>query len=268
MPLQEKVEAWHKEAFLDRLQAIGAGHYHDKHPFHQYMNSGQLKPEQVKGWVANRFYYQKNIPLKDAAIISNCPIREVRRIWLHRISDHDGIHEGEGGIEAWLRLAEAVGLAHEELLNERHVLPGVRFAVDAYIQFARTRPWMLAIASSLTELFAPDLMQERLRAFEQFYTWIDPAGLEYFRSRIIQARIDSDQGLALTIHYCATRELQEAALNALSFKCDVLWTMLDAMLLAYGAGETGDRKDQQFEHRSLAFSEQSQEHIGQAVRRG
>ncbi|MEO7021152.1 MAG: pyrroloquinoline-quinone synthase PqqC [Ktedonobacteraceae bacterium] len=237
MQLQEKAGILRKEIFLDHLQAIGAGHYHDKHAFHQYMNSGQLEPEQVKGWVANRFYYQKNIPLKDAAIISNCPIIEVRRIWLHRISDHDGIHEGEGGIEAWLRLAEAVGLSHAELLNEEHVLPGVRFAVDAYVHFARTKPWMLAIASSLTELFAPDLMQERLLAFEKYYTWVDPVGLDYFRSRIIQARIDSDQGLALTIHYCDTRELQEAALQALSFKCDVLWAMLDAMLLTYGAGQ-------------------------------
>jgi pyrroloquinoline-quinone synthase len=114
------------------------------------------------------------------------------------------------------------------------VLPGVRFAVDAYVDFARTKPWPLAIASSLTELFAPDLMQERLRAFEQFYTWIAPTGLDYFRSRIVQARVDSDQGLNLTIHYCATRQLQEEAVRALAFKCDVLWAMLDAMILAYG----------------------------------
>ncbi len=267
MPLQEQVEAWNNETFLGHLQAIGASHYHDKHPFHRYMNSGQLAPEQVKGWVANRFYYQKNIPLKDAAIIANCPIREVRRVWLHRISDHDGIHEGEGGIEAWLRLAEAVGLSHKEMLNETHVLPGVRFAVDAYVQFARSKPWMLAIASSLTELFAPDLMQERLSAFERFYTWIDPTGLEYFRSRIIQARLDSDQGLALTIHYCDTRKLQEAALQALSFKCDVLWTMLDTMLQAYGAG-TGasiDHKGTHLEHRSLASAEQRQEQSDQRI---
>lgn len=244
MSQQEQEMPWSREDFLDRLQAIGERHYHDKHPFHQYMNSGQLDLEQVKGWVANRFYYQKSIPIKDAAILANCPIREVRRIWLHRISDHDGIHEGEGGIEAWLHLAEAVGLTHEEILSEKHVLPGVRFAVDAYVQFARTKPWMLAIASSLTELFAPDLMQERLYAFEQFYTWIDSAGLEYFRSRIVQARVDSDQGLALTLHYCATRDLQDAALQALAFKCDVLWSMLDALLLAYGAG---------------------QEHVGQAM---
>jgi len=236
MILQEKLEPWSKELFLDKMREIGTSRYHDKHPFHQYMNSGQLEAEQVKGWVANRFYYQKSIPLKDAAIISNCPIREVRQIWLHRISDHDGVEEGEGGIEAWLKLAEAVGLNHAQLLNEEHVLPGVRFAVDAYVNFARTKPWPLAIASSLTELFAPDLMQERLRAFEQHYTWIAPEGLEYFRTRIMQAKIDSDQGVLLTLHYCATRELQEEALSALAFKCEVLWSMLDAMLFAYGAG--------------------------------
>lgn len=236
MRLQEKPGSWDRETFLEHLRIIGTQRYHDKHPFHQHMNRGQLEPEQIKGWVANRFYYQKNIPRKDAAIISNCPIREVRRLWLHRISDHDGLQEGEGGIEGWLKLAEAVGLTHAELLNEEHVLPGVRFAVDAYIDFARTKPWPLAIASSLTELFAPDLMEERLRAFEQFYTWVDPSGLGYFRSRITQARKDSDQGLTLTMHYCDTRDLQEAAVRALSFKCDVLWTMLDAMFLAYGAG--------------------------------
>jgi pyrroloquinoline-quinone synthase len=236
MRIQERIEPWERDLFLAKLRAIGMNRYHDKHPFHQYMNSGKLDSEQIKGWVANRFYYQKCIPMKDAAIISNCPIREVRRLWLHRISDHDGVNEGEGGIEAWLKLAEAVGLSHRELLTEEHVLPGVRFAVDAYIHFARSRPWPLAVASSLTELFVPDLMRERLHAFERYYTWIAPEGLEYFRSRIVQARSDSDEGLSLTLHYCNTREMQDAAVGALAFKCDVLWTMLDAMSTAYGVG--------------------------------
>lgn len=237
MKLIEQAGPWEKELFLEKLRALGSSRYHDQHPFHRYMNSGQLTSEQIKGWVANRFYYQKNIPIKDAAIIANCPVREVRRRWLHRISDHDGLTEGEGGIEAWLILAAAVGLSHKELLNEEHVLPGVRFAVDAYIDFARTKPWPLAIASSLTELFAPDLMQERLRAFEEYYTWIAPSSLQYFRSRIIQARQDSDEGLTLVLRYCNTRETQEAALRALAFKCDILWAMLDAMILAYGASQ-------------------------------
>ncbi len=163
-------QPWGRDTFLARLRTIGINRYHNKHPFHCYMNNGRLSPEQVRGWVANRFYYQQHIPIKDAAIISNCPVREVHRLWLHRISDHDGFHEGTGGIEAWLQLADATQLTREELLDERHVLPGVRFAVDAYVDFARTKPWPIAIASSLTELFAPDLMHERLAAFEKYYT--------------------------------------------------------------------------------------------------
>lgn len=235
--MSTRFEPWDNETFLACLRAVGENHYHDKHPFHQYMNSGQLTREQVRGWVANRYYYQKNIPIKDAAIVANCPVREVRRAWLHRISDHDGLCEGEGGIEAWLTLAAAVGLRPEEILNEEHVLPGVRFAVDAYVTFARTKPWPIAIASSLTELFAPDLMRERLSAFERFYSWVPSEGLAYFRSRITQAKVDSDQGLAFTLHYCNTRELQEEAVKALSLKCDILWSMLDAMYMAYGAGQ-------------------------------
>ena len=235
MEHEESARLWDRDTFLAHLRAVGMSRYHDKHPFHQYMNSGELTPQQVQGWVANRFYYQRNLPLKDAAILSNCPIREARRIWLHRITDHDGVHEGEGGIEAWLRLGEATQLTRAELLNERHVLPGVRFAVDAYVNFARTKPWPIAIASSLTELFAPDLMRERLVAFEKYYTWIAPAGLAYFRSRITQARVDADQGLELTMCYCNTRQLQEEAVKALSFKCDLLWAMLDAMMLVYGS---------------------------------
>jgi pyrroloquinoline-quinone synthase len=224
---------WNRETFIGRLKAVGISRYHDKHPFHQFMNSGKLTPEQLRGWVANRFYYQRNIPIKDAAILSNCPVREVRRIWLHRITDHDGFRDGEGGIEAWIRLAEATGLSREETLREEQVLPGVRFAVDAYVNFARTRPWPVAVASSLTELFAPDLMGARLRAFETYYRWVPSWGLDYFRSRLTQARVDSDQGLELTISYCNTPTLQEEAVRALSFKCDLLWAMLDAMMLAY-----------------------------------
>jgi len=207
--------------------------YHHKHPFHRHMNTGQLNEEQLRGWVANRFYYQRNIPIKDAAILSNCPVCEVRRLWLHRITDHDGLRGGEGGIEAWLRLAEATGLTREETLDERHVLPGVRFAVDAYVNFARTKPWPVAVASSLTELFAPDLMRERLAAFEKYYPWVPSWGLDYFRSRLTQARVDSDQALELTLTYCNTDNLQEEAIRALSFKCDLLWAMLDAMMMAY-----------------------------------
>jgi pyrroloquinoline-quinone synthase len=221
---------WPPAVFEQKLREVGASAYHHKHPFHLRMNEGRLSAEAVRDWVANRFYYQVSIPLKDAAILSRCPLREVRRLWLHRITDHDGIEGGdEGGIEAWLRLGEACGVPRAEMLDERHLLPGVRFAVDAYVNLARTARWPIAIASSLTEMFAPDLMKVRLAAFEQHYRWVDPAGLDYFRRRITQGRRDSGEGLALTIQHCHTRELQEEAVAALRFKCDVLWTVLDPL---------------------------------------
>ncbi|HXW82567.1 MAG TPA: hypothetical protein VEJ84_23925, partial [Acidimicrobiales bacterium] len=136
------------DSFVSALRAQSR-RYHDQHPFHQKMNAGTLSRRQIRGWVANRFYYQENIPRKDAAILANCPDREVRRRWIRRIVDHDGAAEGQGGIEAWLRLGEAAGLTREEVQDERHVVPGVRFAVDAYVTFARTRPWVEAVASSL-----------------------------------------------------------------------------------------------------------------------
>lgn len=223
-----------RETFIAKLRDVGGRAYHDKHPFHVAMNGGLLSPDALRGWVANRFYYQHNIPIKDAAILSNCPLREIRRIWIHRIIDHDGSSENEGGIEAWLRLGEACGLSRHNLREEQHLQPGVRFAVDAYVNFARRQPWPVAIASSLTELFAPDLMAARLAAFEKFYTWIDPSGLDYFRRRVTQARRDSGEALAITLEHCHTRELQDAAIRGLEFKCDVLWSMLDAIHHAYG----------------------------------
>ena len=223
------------DSFVAALRAQSR-RYHSRHPFHQKMNEGKLSPRQIQGWVANRFYYQENLPRKDAAIIANCPDRDVRRRWLQRILDHDGPADGEGGIEAWLRLAEAVGLTREEVRDERHVVPGVRFAVDAYVTFARTRPWVEAVASSLTELFAPDLMAERLAAFERYYPWIDPAELAYFRARLSQAPRDSRHALEVVTQRCRTPEEQAAAVAALSFKCDVLWSMLDAIDGAYADG--------------------------------
>ena len=221
-------------AFHDRLREVGARSYHDRHPFHERMNSGRLTPAAIRGWVANRFYYQARIPLKDAAILSNCPLRDVRRDWLSRIVEHDGTQGEEGGIEAWLRLGEACGVPRAELEDDRHLLPGVRFAVDAYVHFARTQPWPVAVASSLTELFAPDLMARRLEAFKTHYTWVPAWGFDYFNRRLTQARRDSDSALALTLRYCDTPELQAQAVAALAFKCDVLWAVLDAIDLKYG----------------------------------
>jgi pyrroloquinoline-quinone synthase len=220
------------DGFVDALRARSQL-YHDQHPFHVRMNAGLLSPRQIRGWVANRFYYQENIPRKDAAILANCPDLEVRRRWIRRIVDHDGTTGTEGGIEAWLRLAEAAGLTREEVLDRRHLVPGVRFAVDAYVTFARTRPWVEAVASSLTELFAPDLMAERLAAFERYYPWIDRAGLAYFRARLQQAPRDSEHALQVVTTHCRTPEEQERAVGALSFKCDVLWSLMDAVDRAY-----------------------------------
>lgn len=217
------------DEFVEALRAVGARAYHDKHPFHVAMNAGQLTPEAIQIWVANRYCYQRAIPIKDAAILSNCPLREVRRTWLHRIVDHDGTAEGEGGIEAWLQLGQACGLDRETMIGETQVIPAVRFAVDAYVTFARTQPWAVAIASSLTELFAPDLMRSRIEAFERHYTWIDVSGLEYFKRRVSQARRDSDEALAIAIAHCNTPALQQAAIKALTFKCDVLWAILDGI---------------------------------------
>jgi pyrroloquinoline-quinone synthase len=220
------------EEFVGELRAQSE-RYHSEHPFHVRMNEGELSPEQIRGWVTNRFAYQDAIPHKDAAILANCPDRAVRRRWIQRIVDHDGTAEGEGGIEAWLRLGEACGVAREEVEDFRHVVPGVRFAVDAYVTFARTRPWVEAVASSLTELFAPNLMGERLAAFEKYYTWIDPEGLAYFRNRLFQAPRDSDHALEVVTEHCRTREQQSAAVAALAFKNDVLWSMMDAIEKAY-----------------------------------
>jgi pyrroloquinoline-quinone synthase len=226
------LKAWNRPTFVAKLKKVGALAYHDKHPFHVLMNSGKLDREALQIWVANRFYYQINIPIKDGAILSNCPLREVRRIWVHRIVDHDGVRDDQGGIGAWLRLGEACGLSRKAMLASEQVLPGVRFAVDAYVSFARTQPWPIAIASSLTELFAPDLMAQRLEAFKRYYNWIEPRGLEYFKNRLTQAKRDSGEALELTLKYCSTRESQEAAVRALQFKCDLLWAMLDSIYLA------------------------------------
>jgi pyrroloquinoline-quinone synthase len=220
------------ESFVAALRAQSQ-RYHDQHPFHRTMNEGGLNRRQIQGWAANRFYYQLNLPRKDAAVLANCPDREVRRRWIQRILDHDGTVEGEGGIEAWLRLGEAVGLTREELLDERHVVPGVRFAVDAYVNFARSRPWVEAVASSLTELFAPDLMADRLAAFERHYPWIDRQGLAYFRARLTQAPRDSEHAMEVVTKYCRTQAEQAAAVAALAFKNDVLWSMLDAIARTY-----------------------------------
>jgi len=229
-------QPWSEEEFVRQLRHKGAG-YHFHHRFEVMLREGKLNKEQLQGWVANRYYYQKSIPLKDGAILSNCRDREVRRQWILRILDQDGRQGSEGGNEAWLRLGEACGLPRAELENEVHVLPGVRFAVDAYVNFARTRPWQEAVCSSLTELFAPDAHAARIEAFPRYYPWVAASGLQYFKDRLTQARRDVDHGLRVTLDYFKTREQQERALDILQFKLNVLWTMLDAMYLVYVLGE-------------------------------
>jgi pyrroloquinoline-quinone synthase len=216
------------DAFVDRLRAQG-GRYHHLHPFHRRMDAGELTRDELQRWVANRFYYQRCIPLKDAAILANCPDVEVRRVWVRRILDHDGTAPGTGGIESWLRLGEALGVAREELESERRVLPGVRYAVDAYVDFARRRPWIEAVAASLTELFGPDAIRVRLAALEERYPWIDPAGLDYFRGRLAQAPRDAQSAMELVVERCRTPEEQERAVAALRFKTEILWAQLDAI---------------------------------------
>ena len=219
---------WSADELVERLRAQGT-RYHNLHPFHVRMDAGELTREELRRWVANRFYYQVCIPLKDAAIMSNCPEVEVRREWISRIIDHDGTEAGTGGIESWLRLGEALGVSRDELLSERHVLPAVRFSVDAYVNFARQRPWIEAVASSLTELFGPGAIKVRLAALEKHYPWIDPAGLQYFRDRLVLAPRDADYALRLVVERCVTREQQERAVAALKFKTEVLWAQLEAI---------------------------------------
>jgi pyrroloquinoline-quinone synthase len=226
-------KAWSKQEFEQQLRAKGAL-YHIHHPFHVAMNTGKCTQKQIQGWVANRYYYQINIPIKDAAIMANCDDVSVRRLWVQRILDHDGTgDEDTGGIEAWLRLGEAVGLTRDEIISEQHILPGVRFAVDAYVSFARRASWQEAACSSLTELFAPTIHQKRLQAWPEHYPWIDNNGYKYFRSRLSEARRDVEHGLAITLDYFTTYEQQQQAMNILQLKLDILWSMLDAMQLAY-----------------------------------
>ena len=230
-------QPWTRTDFEAQLRERGKA-YHIHHPFNVMLNTGKATPEQVRGWVANRFCYQTAIPVKDAAILANCPVREVRREWIQRILDHDGFEIGgiqdPGGIEAWLRLAEAVGLSREEVLDERHVIPAVRFAVEHYVSFARRAPWQEAVCSSLTELFAPEIHRQRLATWPEHYPWIAAEGLGYFRNRVSQARRDVEQGLQVTLDHFTTWDAQQRALAVLQMKLDILWAMNDAMAQRYG----------------------------------
>ncbi|MCY7371166.1 MAG: pyrroloquinoline-quinone synthase PqqC [Polaromonas sp.] len=229
-------EPWSAEEFEAKLRGKSTN-YHIHHPFHVMMAEGKLTPAQLRGWVANRFYYQVSIPLKDAAILSNCDNREIRREWILRILDHDGCTLGgiddAGGIEAWIGLGEAVGLSRDDVTSLRFVAPAARFAVDAYVNFARRQPWQEAVASSLTELFAPHIHQQRIDTWPVQYPWVDAAGLRYFKQRLTQARRDVEHGLHFTLaHFSQSRALQQRAVEILQFKLDVLWALADAIMLS------------------------------------
>ncbi|MFE7129779.1 pyrroloquinoline-quinone synthase PqqC [Streptomyces sp. NPDC057638] len=217
------------EEFTTALRAVPAERYHDRHPFNQRMHDGGLTPAELRRWIVNRFHYQRHIPVKDALILAKFDDSESRRSWLRRIRDHDGDAPGEGGIERWLRLGEAAGVERARLLAGAEVLPGVRLAVDGYVNFCRLRPALEAVAASLTELAAPTLMRTRIAAFERHYPWIEADGLTYFRDRVGQGSRDSQEALALVLRRAVTRREQEAAVAALRFKCEVLWSLLDAV---------------------------------------
>lgn len=228
----EAASPWSREEFEKKLREKGKG-YHIYHPFNVMMYEGKLSQAQLQLWVANRFYYQIGIPQKDAAIMSNCPDREIRRGWILRITDHDGVDQVQGGIEAWIKLGEAVGLAEEDVTSLKYVSPGVKFAVDAYINFARQRPWQEAVCSSLTELFAPHIHQQRISSWPEMYPWVKEEGLTYFKKRLTEARRDVKQGLAVTLDYFSqSRAMQERALEILQFKLDVLWVIADSIMLS------------------------------------
>lgn len=219
------------EDFVAALRGL-SHRYWGAHPFHHRLHAGELTQQELQTWAANRWYYQKMLPQKDAAIIANCPVPEIRRQWLERIVYHDGSAADGGatsGAEKWLRLCEAVGLTREEVLDERHLAPGVRFAVEAYVTFARSRPWVEAIASGLTEMFSGHLMRQRVADMLANYDWIRREDLGYFTKRIDAVSGEGQQTLDIVVRYSRTRAEQEAAVAALSFKCDVLWSMLDAI---------------------------------------
>lgn len=208
-------------------------YYHIHHPIHILMNTGELTQRQLQGWVANRFYYQIMIPIKDANILANCPCRKTRSLWTQRIIDHDGKPDETGGIEAWLQLGIAVGLKREDIVSLKHVLPAVRFAVDAYVNFARNAEWHEAAGSSLTELFAPKIHKQRLDNWPELYPWIKPEGYIYFRTRLAQARRDVEHGLEITLDWYKTKKQQARMIEILQFKLNILWAIADAIYMAY-----------------------------------
>jgi coenzyme PQQ biosynthesis protein C len=216
-----------------KLRDIGARRYHRLHPFHHMMYSGQCTRGQLQAWALNRYYYQAMIPVKDASLIARCADPDLRREWRSRLADHDGNAPGEGGIARWLKLTDGLGLDREYVTSLQGILPATRYAVEAYVHFVAEKTLLEAVASSLTELFSPTIIGERMDGMLQHYDFVSAATMAYFSARPPQARRDSEFALAYVKENARTPEQQLLVLKALEFKCDVLWAMLDALHYAY-----------------------------------
>ncbi|MBS7791602.1 pyrroloquinoline-quinone synthase PqqC [Roseococcus sp. SDR] len=221
------------EEFEAALRAIGDERYHIHHPFHHLLHNGKLEKGQVQAWALNRYYYQASIPAKDASLLARLPTPELRREWRRRLEDHDGDGVKPGGVERWLKLTDGLGLDRDYVTSLRGLLPATRFAVDAYVRFVREMSLLEAIASSLTEMFSPNIIQQRVSGMLRNYDFVSEETLSYFKPRLTQAPQDVDFALGYVKRHADTREKQEQCLAALRFKCDLLWAQLDALHLAY-----------------------------------
>ena len=241
-----------KLRFVEWLRNEGVRRYHDQHPYHRMMHEGRLSRYQLQRWVLNRYYYQTRIPIKDALILSKSEDPAFRRTWIHRIHDHDGTEENDGGLALWRQLARGVGLDEKEMLSLESVLPDVRLACDDYVTFVRNASIVEAVAASLTELFAPDVMSQRVAAWTQHYPWVDHSALEYFRSRIPRATRDSEEALGFVVSHADSYELQTRCVAALVRKTTILWRLLDSLYAAYVPTTSGKGADHDCEQLSNA----------------
>ena len=223
--------------FEAAIRAVGAERYHNLHPFHKRLHGGECTYQQVQAWALNRYCYQEAVPRKDAAFMGRVYDRDLRREWVRRLLDHDGYGEEEGGIERWLVLTDGLGFSRDYVTSRRGALPITKFAVEAYVRFVREEPLVVAVASSLTELFAPAIHRERIVCMLEHYDFIDNRVMAYFKRRLTQAPKDSEFALAFIKQNCRNREEQDACVAAVQFKCDVLWAQLDALWHAYVAGD-------------------------------
>jgi pyrroloquinoline-quinone synthase len=231
--LHDMGKLWTPAEFEAAIRAVGAQRYHDKHPFHRMLHGGKLSKGQVQAWALNRYCYQEAVPRKDAAFMSRVHDRELRREWIRRIHDHDGLGEEPGGIERWLVLTDGLGLSRDYVTSRRGALAGTKFAVEAYVRFVVEQPLVVAVASSLTELFAPSIHRERIAGMLESYDFIDDRVMAYFKRRLSQAPRDSEFALDYVKRNAHTRAEQEQCVAAVEFKCDVLWAQLDALYFAY-----------------------------------